>query len=267
MAQAATRAFADERRAAIMEMLEHNASVQVAEISQTFGVSSVTARADLDALAEAGKLRRTHGGAVSLHKRLTVSTQDRRINVNVAAKQAIAQSAIALVSDGDTLLVDSGTTALEFVRLLDQRDGITVITADITIADYIDESMPSVDVVMLGGALRKGHRYLYGPLTMQALQMVHADLAVMCPGAFVPGCGFTTDFPQMAETKTAMIAAARQSVALMDASKVNGRGMYRFAELADVDTIVMDRDPDHAVATSIAEIVDDARPNLLIAGA
>ena len=134
MAHATTRAFADERRSAIMEMLEHNASVQVAEIAQTFGVSSVTARADLDALAESGKLRRTHGGAVSLQKRLTVSTQDRRINVNVAAKQAIAQSAIELVNDGDTLLVDSGTTALEFVRLLDQRDGITVITADITIA-------------------------------------------------------------------------------------------------------------------------------------
>lgn len=265
MAHVTTRAFADERRAAIMEMLEHNASVQVAEIAQTFGVSSVTARADLDALAEAGKLRRTHGGAVSLHKRLTVSTQDRRINVNVAAKQAIAQSAIELVSDGDTLLVDSGTTALEFVRLLDQRDGITVITADITIADYIDESMPSVDVVMLGGALRKGHRYLYGPLTMQALQTVHADLAVICPGAFVPHCGFTTDFPQMAETKTVMIAAARQSAALMDASKVNGRGMYRFAELTDVDTVVMDCDPDHAVATSIAEIADDERPNLIIA--
>ncbi len=267
MVQVATRAFADERRAAIMEMLEHNASVQVAEIAQTFGVSSVTARADLDALAEAGKLRRTHGGAVSLHKRLTVSTQDRRINVNVAAKQAIAQSAIELVSDGDTLLVDSGTTALEFVRLLDQRDGITVITADITIADYIDESMPSVDVVMLGGALRKGHRYLYGPLTMQALQMIHADLAIMCPGAFVPGCGFTTDFPQMAETKTAMISAARQGVALMDASKVNGRGMYRFAELADVDSIVMDSDPDHAVATSIAETTDIDAPTLIIANA
>ena len=261
MAHATTRAFADERRAAIMEMLEHNASVQVAEIAQTFGVSSVTARADLDALAEAGKLRRTHGGAVSLHKRLTVSTQDRRINVNVAAKQAIAQSAIELVNDGDTLLVDSGTTALEFVRLLDQRDGITVITADITIADYIDESMPSV------GALRKGHRYLYGPLTMQALQMVHADLAVMCPGAFVPGCGFTTDFPQMAETKAAMVGAARQNVALMDASKVNGRGMYRFAELVDVNAIVMDRDPDDAVATSIAEIADNTRPNLIVASA
>lgn len=88
-----------------------------------------------------------------------------------------------LVNDGDTLLVDSGTTALEFVRLLDQRDGITVITADITIADYIDESMPSVDVVMLGGALRKGHRYLYGPLTMQALQGPRRSCR-QCPGCF-----------------------------------------------------------------------------------
>ncbi len=267
MAHATTRAFADERRAAIMEMLEHNASVQVAEIAQTFGVSSVTARADLDALAESGKLRRTHAALCRTPETTNRIHPGSPYQCQCRRQQAIAQSAIKLVNDGDTVLVDSGTTALEFVRLLDQRDGITVITADITIADYIDESMPSVDVVMLGGALRKGHRYLYGPLTMQALQMVHADLAVMCPGAFVPGCGFTTDFPQMAETKTAMISAARQGVALMDASKVNGRGMYRFAELIDVNAIVMDRDPDHAVATSIAEIVDNARPNLLIAGA
>ena len=64
-----------------------------------------------------------------------------------------------------------------------------------------------------------------------------------------------------------MIAATRKSMALMDASKVDGRGMYRFAELADIDTVVMDRDPDHAVATSIAEATDSSRPALVIAGA
>ena len=92
--------FAEERRAAILAMLEHSASVQVAELARAFGVSAVTARADLDALEEAGKLRRTHGGAVSLQKALTVSIQDKRINLNVAAKQAIAQAAIRLVEDG-----------------------------------------------------------------------------------------------------------------------------------------------------------------------
>ena len=258
------RAFADERRSAIMEMLEHNASVQVADIARTFGVSSVTARGDLDALADAGKLRRTHGGAVSLHKRLTVSTQDRRVNVNVAAKQAIARAAIDLVNDGDTLLVDSGTTALEFVRMLDTRTGITVITADITIADFIDESMPTVDVVMLGGALRKGHRYLYGPLTMPALETLHADLAIICPGAFVTSRGLMTDFPQMAELKAAIIDAADRSCALMDASKASARGMYRFAGLEDLDTIVMDSDPSGAVDAAIEDLDQEKRPRLLL---
>ena len=162
-----------------------------------------------------GKLRRTHGGAVSLHKRLTVSVQDQRINVNVEAKQAIARSAIGLVRDGDTVFVDSGTTALEFVRMLDVRSGVTVITADITIADFIDESLPGVTVIMLGGELRQGHRYLFGPLTMAALGALHADLAVICPGAFVADRGFMTDFPQMAEIKTAAMGVASRSVALI----------------------------------------------------
>lgn len=251
MAPSTSRTFAEERRAAIMDMLEHGASVQVADIAQAFGVSSVTARGDLDALASAGKLRRTHGGAVSLHKTLTVSVQDQRVNVNVDAKQAIARAAIELVRDGDTVFVDSGTTALEFVRMLDMRSGITVITADITIADFIDESLPSVNVIMLGGELRKGHRYLYGPLTMAALETLHADLAIICPGAFVPNRGFMTDFPQMAEIKQAAIRAATQSIVLMDSSKLCGRGIYAFANLKDVHFVVMDEDPAGVVAQAI----------------
>lgn len=262
----ANHAFADERRSAILDMLQNNASVQVADIARTFGVSAVTARGDLDALADAGKLRRTHGGAVSLHKRLTVSTQDMRVNVNVAAKQAIARAAVKLVHDGDTVLVDSGTTALELVRTLNMRQDITVVTADITVADQIDESMPSVDVVMLGGSLRKGHRYLYGPLTLQSLEMIHADTAFICPGSFVAGRGFMTAFPQMAELKRAMLASAKKSVALLDASKVDGTGTYLFADLCDVNTVVMDADPAGSMAASIADLPEGVRaPDLVLA--
>ena len=166
---------------------------------------------------------------------------------------------------GDTLIVDSGTTALEFVRTLDEHSDITVVTADITIADFIDESMPSVDVVMLGGSLRKGHRYLYGPLAMHALAGLHADLAVICPGSFVPERGLMTDFPQMSELKAAMIHAADRSCALMDASKVHGRGMYRFAGIEDLGSIVMDSDPAGSVAAAIEELPESRRPRLLIA--
>ena len=103
--------YAAERRVAILSMLDQSSSVQVAEVAEAFGVSRVTARADLDALEHDGKLRRTHGGAVSLSKTLTVSIQDARVNVNVEAKRAIAVAAAGLVSDGDSILVDSGTTA------------------------------------------------------------------------------------------------------------------------------------------------------------
>ena len=266
MDEGGSKTFAEERRAAILDMLEHAASVQVNELARAFGVSAVTARADLDALERAGKLRRTHGGAVSLHKSLTVSVQDKRVNVNAGAKRAIARAALQLVKSGDTVLVDSGTTALEFVRMLDLRSDITVITADVTIADYIDDSMPTVDVMLLGGSLRKGHRYLYGPLALRSLEILHADLAVICPGALAPARGLMTDFPQMAELKRAMIAAADSAVALADKSKIGRGGVLRFATLSEVDALVVDKDPSGTLAAAIEEIPSaDRRPKLITA--
>ena len=261
------RAFAEERRTAIMSTLEKTASVQVADLAKTFDVSTVTIRTDLDALERAGKLRRTHGGAVSLHKRLTVSVQDQCVNVNVAAKQAIARAAIELVEDGDSLLIDSGTTALEFVRMLDLRQNITVITADITIADYIDESLPGVDVILLGGTLRKGHRYLYGPLTIAGVRALHPDKAFICPISLVPKRGFMTNYEQMAEVKTAFLQVARTSIALVDAAKIDASGLIQFAGINEVDAIVMDRDPEGAVTQTVAELPEGTpRPRVIVAG-
>lgn len=250
--------FAEERRAAILDMLEHSASVQVSDLARTFGVSAVTARADLDALEEAGKLRRTHGGAVSLRKALTVSIQDRRVNVNVAAKQAIAQAAIDLVDDGDSIIVDSGTTALEFVRALAARRDITVITADVTIANYIDDSLPQTDVLLLGGTLRKGHRYLYGPLALRALEVLHADKAFLCPTSFVPNRGLMTNFEQMAQIKQAFIETADTSIALIDATKIDAGGLMLFAPLEKIDALVTDCDPKGIFSR---QIVDCAKRN------
>ena len=258
--------FAEERRTAILDMLEHSASVQVSDLARTFGVSAVTARADLDALEAAGKLRRTHGGAVSLHKALTVSIQDKRINLNVAAKQAIAQTAIELVEDGDSIIVDSGTTALEFVHALTARRDITVITADVTIANYIDDSLPQTDVILLGGTLRKGHRYLYGPLALRALEVLHADKAFLCPTSFVPNRGLMTNFEQMAQIKSAFIEAASTSIALVDATKVDAGGLMLFAPLERIDVLVMDRDPKGVVARQIESCAEKGKhtPQLIL---
>ena len=171
----------DERRAAIMTILDREGSVQVAELSDLLGASKVTIRADLDALNRAGKLRRTHGGAVSLSRRVTVSLQDRRVNVNAAAKRSIGLLAAALVPDGASIFVDSGTTALELVRSLETRNDITIITTDLTIADYVDRSLPRADVILLGGMLRKAHRYTAGPIAFRVLEGLRPDISFVCP--------------------------------------------------------------------------------------
>lgn len=241
----------DERRVAILSLLERDASVQVSQLSQMFGVSRVTARADLDALERAGKLRRTHGGATSLSRTLTVSVQDKRVNVNVEAKREIAARAAELVADGDSILVDSGTTSLEFVRALAGRVGVTVVTDDFTIADLVDRSMPAMDVIMLGGSLRKGHRYTDGPIALRSLEMLRPDKAFVTPTAYAPGRGLMTNNQEMAELKRAFLSCAEKTYVLMDATKVGARGLMWFGTLASVDAVVMDADPDSLVTADL----------------
>ena len=230
----------EERRAAILAMLDRATSVQVTQLAEAFGVSRVTARADLDALARDGKLRRTHGGAVSLSKTLTVSVQDRRVNVNAEAKRAIARLAAPFVEDGDSVLVG--------------RSGVTIVTDDFTIADYVDRSAPSLDVIMLGGSLRKGHRYTAGPLAMRTLEMLHPDKAFVTPTSYVPGRGLMTNNQDMAELKRAFLSCATQTYVLMDQSKVGAAGLLWFGTLADVDAVVMDADPEGTVGEDAAAL-------------
>ena len=243
----------EERRAAILSMLDRATSVQVTQLAEAFGVSRVTARADLDVLARDGKLRRTHGGAVSLSKTLTVSVQERRINVNAEAKRAIARLAAPLVEAGDSVLVDSGTTALELVRAISGRTGVTVVTDDFTIADYVDRSAPSLDVIMLGGSLRKGHRYTAGPLAMRTLEVLHPRKAFVTPTSYVPGRGLMTNNQDMAELKRAFLTCADRTFVLMDQSKVGAPGLLWFGTLRGVEAVVMDADPDGLVSEDAAE--------------
>ncbi|WP_058271168.1 DeoR/GlpR family DNA-binding transcription regulator [Olsenella massiliensis] len=241
----------EERRAALFQLVERESSVRVQQLAADFGVSPVTIRGDLKALERDGKLKRTHGGAVSLSRRLTVSVQERRLGVQVEAKRLIARRAASLVQDGETLLVDSGTTTLELVRALSLHAGLTIVTCDLTIANFIDSSMPSCDVILLGGLLRKAHRYTTGPIALAALARLHADKAFVCPGSFLPGRGLMTDYQSMAELKAAFLGAARQRVCLMDASKVGARGLISFGGLDSFELVVMDGDPRGVVAAEL----------------
>lgn len=234
--------FADKRRAAILSMLETEPSILVSEVAEKFGVSKVTARNDLDALAEAGKLRRTHGGALSLGQTITVSILDRRANQHADAKKSIALRAAQEVKAGDSLLVDTGTTGLEFVRALSDIKDLTIITADLTIADFVDRSLPDAEVILLGGHLRKGHRYITGPATIHALSELRPSKSFVCPTSYVLDRGFMTNYESMAQLKRAFLGCAAKTYVLMDGSKIGKPGLFCCGTLEDCDCLITEYD-------------------------
>lgn len=251
----------DERRTAIMSILDRDGSVQVAELADLLNASKVTIRSDLDALDHAGKLRRTHGGAVALSRHVTVSLQDRRINVNADAKRRIGSLAATLVHDGASIFVDSGTTALELVRSLEVRNGITIITTDLTIADYVDRSLPRADVILLGGMLRKAHRYTAGPIAFHVLEGLRPDISFVCPTGYALGVGLMTNYFEMGEMKRQAMHCSPLTYVLFDASKIDASCLVKFGTLDEADAIVMDRDPDGVIAAELG----DASGKLLLA--
>ncbi len=237
----------------IVDEVNSRASIHVADICERFGISEVTARSDLDKLERAGKLRRTHGGAVSITRTITISYPDQRMNLNVEAKRKVAECAAEFVENGDSLFVDSGTTTLEFVHFLYSKRNITIVTNDLSIATFSDSNLPHADVVLLGGALRKNHRYITGSIANDILNRLYVDKAFMGTDSFDASQRFSTEFTGNAEIKQGMLARSKQHVLLMDASKVGRSSFISFANLSDFDVIIIDQDPDDVLAHAIAE--------------
>lgn len=252
MNRTARRISMDERRAMIAEEVSRRLSIQVSDICSNFSVSEVTARGDLAALEKMGKLRRTHGGAVSINRVISVSFPDQRMNTNIEAKKSVGARAARYVADGDSLFIDTGTTTLEFARALYGKKDLTIVTNDIAIAMFADSNLPDADVLLLGGVLRKNHRYITGTLTKRNLSDIYADKAFMATDSFTPGRGFTTEYMANADTKTSMIEHATKRFMLMDSSKIRHSCFLRFAEISDFDVVITDCDVDGALRGNAA---------------
>lgn len=260
------RMLALERRQRILDMLAAAGSVRVGEICRACAVSAVTARGDLDYLEAEGLLRRTHGGAVAISDYVSVrqGEPERR---TLRAKQAIGRRAAELVRDGETILVGSGSTTLEFVRALKGRSALTLIGNDLDVLACAARYLPDSRVVATGGEFDRAHRHFYGPLLAASLADVFLDKVFLSADSFEPEMGFLAEFEMTAFAKVEFLRHARRSVVLMDESKV-GRGVsaVRFARPGEIDVVVMDVDPGGVVAASCnagekdVEVIEASEP-------
>jgi DeoR family transcriptional regulator, fructose operon transcriptional repressor len=208
-------------------------------LSRLLQVSQATVRGDLRDLDREGLLVRTHGGAIERVRAGFEQGWNKRSAENLEAKQAIAAEAERLVEDGDTILLDTGTTTVELARRLLGRRDLTVVTNDLPIAMLLEES-PGVQIVLLGGTLRRGFHCTVGPAGLRMVEGLRVDKAFMATNSLSLEAGATTPDLQHAETKKAMIAIARKVILLCDASKIGRDSFVCFAGLEQIDALVTD---------------------------
>jgi DeoR family fructose operon transcriptional repressor len=241
--------FVEERKAKILEIIASQRTVTVLALCDAFHVSGATIRNDLRDLESAGLLVRTHGGAMVKSKTGMEQDMTQRGVQHLAEKRRIAEAALGLVEDGDTIVLDTGSTTFELALLLGRRKDITVVTNDLAIALALEER-PSVRVVFMGGIVRRKYHctVIYGSAGRDILAGLSVDKAFMALNSFSLDKGASTPDINHAETKKLMMSIAAKVILLFDASKFGRSSFALFAPLPSIDTIVTDTIADPARA-------------------
>jgi len=229
------RVLTEERRQLILERLRHDGKVVAADLSSSLAVSPDTVRRDLRELAEAGLLRRVHGGA--LPAAVGARPYAARLEQAPDAKAAIARATSRLLRHGQVILLDSGTTTLEVARHLPPELDATVITNSPPIAVALADH-PTLSVTVLGGMLVKSAHALVGAATVEALRSVRADVLVLGVCSVHPEIGITVLELEESYVKRAMIANAAEVVAVSSAEKLGSAGPYVIAPLEELTYLV-----------------------------
>lgn len=232
----------DERRAQIRTVIEAEGRVTTEALAARFHISPVTIRADLKALAATGVIVRTHGGALA-HRDGEDVPLDVKAGLHHAEKVRIAEVAAAMVRDGETLLLDSGSTTNEIARQLATmrfEQGLNVITNALNVAMTL-ASARHVRLIMLGGVLRPDSYALSGPQAEAALAGLKADRLFLGVDSLDPEVGLMTPHVLEAQLNAQMIAASTHVVAVADSSKLLRRNLSVIARVDQIDTLVTDR--------------------------
>lgn len=234
------RLLVEERRRRIVELLEQQERATVDELVDRFGVSAVTIRGDFDALAESGVLVRSHGGALR-----RIDQQDMPIAVKEklhhGEKARIGHAAAHLIRQGETIILDSGTTTAEIARQIRhlKLKSVTVITNALNIAIEL-ANLPHVHVIMIGGILRRMSYSTVGPQAEQMLRGLNADRLFLGVDGLDPDVGLTTPDVLEAQLNGLMIRVSREVTVVTDSSKFFRRSLSRIAGIGDVHRIITD---------------------------
>ncbi|SMF36038.1 transcriptional regulator, DeoR family [Tistlia consotensis] len=249
------------RQNAILEALDGSGSATVAELTRTLGVSDETIRRDIKAMAGKGLVERVHGGVILPDIRREPAFQ-KRMSQNAAAKQAIARRVAALVENGDSLMLDTGSTTAYVARALADHRDLFVVTNSVEIARTLANGKKGNRVYLAGGELRGDDGATFGPNALEFVKRFRARFAIISVGALHPDEGVMDFHLQEAEFCQTVIACAARVVAVADVSKFRNQAPVKVCDIGRLDLLVTDRPPPEAFAERLRE----QEVELLIAG-
>ncbi|MEV0896197.1 DeoR/GlpR family DNA-binding transcription regulator [Actinoplanes sp. NPDC049802] len=233
--------LAQQRQAAILDRVRATGGVRVTELASEYGVSDMTIRRDLEALADRGLLSKVHGGATTVSPGSAHEPGFAAKSVRQRGeKTAIAMRAAALVSPGDAVALSAGTTTAELAQRLVDVPSLTVVTNSIPVADVFYRAGRPDQTVVLTGGTRTPSDALVGPVAVAAIGTLHLDMLFLGVHGMSERAGYTTPNLMEADVNRALVEAAERLVVLADHTKWGTVGISSIVPLARADVLITD---------------------------
>jgi DeoR/GlpR family transcriptional regulator of sugar metabolism len=245
-------ALPGRRRTLLTAFIDSHGQATVVQLAEAFNVSADTVRRDLDWLAKRGEVSRTYGGAVSLAGLATadVSFSDRS-SVHRDEKHRIALATADRIADGETVILNGGTTTLAVARALGTRRNLTIVTNNLRLPSALPPGAVR-DVYLLGGSCRLASNVTIGPVTFPGTEGISADVAVIGVGGVSASSGFTTSNLQEAQMMAEMIASAQRTMVLADSSKFGRSAFAHIVRLDAAASLITDSVPGGELLDALA---------------
>ena len=232
--------LAEERKALLIKRLRNDGYIQVTDLANELSLSSATIRRDLIELEKEGLCIRKRGGAVRSSQGVTMELPyDVKKYRNTAAKDRIASEALKLVDNGDTILLDAGSTTYTLASLLHAKDRLTVVTHDLNIAHKLAAN-PNINLICTGGVARANVYTLQGAQVVDFIRNLKVDKSFIGADAIHTDGTISNVNIEEVPIKQAMIKAANQVILLTDSSKFGLTGFAKVCDVSDLDYVITD---------------------------
>lgn len=229
--------LAVERKMRIIEYVRQNRTATISALAKEFNVHEATIRRDLAEIEQNGILKRTHGGVVMEQWTHDEPSFMERTTLNLDQKMRIGKMAASLVEDGESIILDSGTTTLHIARNLIHHTDITVVTNDMNVAAELRDAS-RIKVILTGGELYPSSYFLNGMFTDHALRSLHVEKSFMGTTALHPQYGLMHPDAQVVPAKQEMIQAAGEIIVVADDSKIGKLSLHSVAPNSSIHTLV-----------------------------